>query len=146
MAGDKEYEVNCVSVGNPHCVVLDDQPSVKAAFQAGELNRDVVVVVRFQGDLAVLYRSLLWLRTAIRVLAHLARGPAAHRDGLYALTARVPWEEVLTPDRTFAVEAVGRSRALRHTGFAAQVVKDAAQRDMARIELKPAIPIDVALR
>ena len=24
-AGDKEYEVNCVSVGNPHCVVLKDE-------------------------------------------------------------------------------------------------------------------------
>ncbi|MBK7626938.1 MAG: diaminopimelate epimerase [Bacteroidales bacterium] len=24
MAGDKEYEVNCVSVGNPHCVVIKD--------------------------------------------------------------------------------------------------------------------------
>ena len=22
MAGDKEFEVNCVSVGNPHCVVI----------------------------------------------------------------------------------------------------------------------------
>lgn len=25
MAGDKEYEVNCVSVGNPHCVVIKEE-------------------------------------------------------------------------------------------------------------------------
>jgi diaminopimelate epimerase len=25
MAGDREYEVNCVSVGNPHCVVIKDE-------------------------------------------------------------------------------------------------------------------------
>ncbi len=25
MAGDKEFEVNCVSVGNPHCVVIRDE-------------------------------------------------------------------------------------------------------------------------
>lgn len=25
MAGDREYEVNCVSVGNPHCVVVKDE-------------------------------------------------------------------------------------------------------------------------
>ena len=25
MAGDKEYEVNCVSVGNPHCVVVKQE-------------------------------------------------------------------------------------------------------------------------
>ncbi len=82
-------------------------------------------VVRFRGDLALLYRAVLGLRTAMRVLAHLARGPAAERDALYALAARVPWEDMLTPERTFAVEAVGRSRGVRHSGFAAQVVKDA---------------------
>lgn len=27
MAGDKEYEVNCVSVGNPHCVVIKEELS-----------------------------------------------------------------------------------------------------------------------
>jgi len=25
LAGDREYEVNCVSVGNPHCVVIKDE-------------------------------------------------------------------------------------------------------------------------
>ena len=82
-------------------------------------------VVRFRGDLEVLYRSVLELRTAMRVLAHLARGPARDRDPLYALTARVRWEEILPPERTFAVEVVGRTPGLRHSGFAAQVVKDA---------------------
>jgi putative N6-adenine-specific DNA methylase len=91
-------------------------------------------VVRFRGDLAVLYRAVLWLRTGMRVLAHLARGPAADRDGLYALAARVPWEEVLTPERTFAVEAVGLSRGVRHSGFAAQVVKDAVVDRLRRVK------------
>ncbi len=34
------------------CRVFEDQPSVAAAFKAGELDRDVVVVVRFQGPRA----------------------------------------------------------------------------------------------
>jgi len=34
------------------CRVFDSQDAVKAAFQAGELDRDVVVVVRFQGPAA----------------------------------------------------------------------------------------------
>ncbi|MBF9032352.1 phosphogluconate dehydratase [Rhodobacterales bacterium HKCCE3408] len=34
------------------CAVFHDQEAVKAAFRAGELNRDVVVVVRFQGPKA----------------------------------------------------------------------------------------------
>lgn len=34
------------------CVVFDSQDAVKAAFQAGDLDRDVVIVVRFQGPAA----------------------------------------------------------------------------------------------
>ena len=34
------------------CMVFDNENNVKAAFQAGELNRDVVVVVRGQGPRA----------------------------------------------------------------------------------------------
>ena len=29
MAGDKEFEVNCVSVGNPHCVVIKEDLNEK---------------------------------------------------------------------------------------------------------------------
>jgi diaminopimelate epimerase len=37
MAGDKEYEVNCVSVGNPHCVVIKDELDEKEIRKYGPL-------------------------------------------------------------------------------------------------------------
>jgi diaminopimelate epimerase len=37
MAGDKEYEVNCVSVGNPHCVVIKDVLDEKEIRKYGPL-------------------------------------------------------------------------------------------------------------
>jgi diaminopimelate epimerase len=37
MAGDKEFEVNCVSVGNPHCVVIKKELDEKEIRQYGPL-------------------------------------------------------------------------------------------------------------
>lgn len=37
MAGDKEFEVNCVSVGNPHCVVIKDVLDEKEIRKYGPL-------------------------------------------------------------------------------------------------------------
>jgi diaminopimelate epimerase len=37
MAGDREYEVNCVSVGNPHCVVIKEELDEKEIRKYGPL-------------------------------------------------------------------------------------------------------------
>jgi len=37
IAGDKEYEVNCVSVGNPHCVVIKEELDEKEIRKYGPL-------------------------------------------------------------------------------------------------------------
>jgi diaminopimelate epimerase len=37
MAGDKEFEVNCVSVGNPHCVVIKEELNEKEIRSYGPL-------------------------------------------------------------------------------------------------------------
>ncbi len=37
MAGDKEFEVNCVSVGNPHCVVIKEELDEKEIRKYGPL-------------------------------------------------------------------------------------------------------------
>lgn len=82
-------------------------------------------VVSFSGDRLTMIRCCLGLRSAIRVLIPLASGPAADRDGLYRLAARIDWTEYLTPGGTLAVNVAGRSAAFDNTVFAAQVVKDA---------------------
>ncbi len=81
--------------------------------------------VLFAGDLRTVYNVNIRLRTAMRVLAPLVRGPVSNRQGLYDLAASVAWGEVLKTGQTFAVEVVGKHRAFRNTTFAGQVVKDA---------------------
>jgi putative N6-adenine-specific DNA methylase len=82
-------------------------------------------MVQARGDLATVYRANLRLRTAMRVIIQLEEGSARSREDVYALAGSQPWERLLRPGQTIAVEAVGRSDRLRNLAFAAQVVKDA---------------------
>jgi len=81
--------------------------------------------VAFAGDAALGYRANLWLRTANRVLLHLAEFPAVTPDDLYEGVAAVPWPEMFPVRRTIAVDATVRDSGIAHSHFAAQKAKDA---------------------
>ncbi len=81
--------------------------------------------VYFVGALAAGERACLWLRTAQRVLLPLAESDAADADALYAFARTIGWQDHLTPQTTFAVEATVKSSAITHSHFAALRVKDA---------------------
>ena len=81
--------------------------------------------VAFHTDLAGLYRANLWLRTASRVLVQLAQFPCTSPDELYAGVHAIPWDELITPDMTLAVDCSLRDSTLTHSGFVALKTKDA---------------------
>ncbi|HXG28437.1 MAG TPA: bifunctional 23S rRNA (guanine(2069)-N(7))-methyltransferase RlmK/23S rRNA (guanine(2445)-N(2))-methyltransferase RlmL [Nevskiales bacterium] len=82
--------------------------------------------VAFQGDLETAYRACLWSRLASRILLPLASAlPADDADTLYAAARQLPWEEHLDPAHTLAVDFIGTNRAIRHSQFGAQRIKDA---------------------
>jgi diaminopimelate epimerase len=74
-AGDKEYEVNCVSVGNPHCVIIKDKLDIDEIKKYGPLlennklfpNRINVQFVKIISDNLV--EILIWERGAGYTLA-----------------------------------------------------------------------------
>lgn len=99
---------------------------------AGELQRlgatDIQVVrggVSFGGDRRILYRSLLRLRTASRVLQQLGSFSCASPQELYDGMRTLPWTELLTPAMTLAVDCTLRDSAITHSHFAALKAKDA---------------------
>lgn len=99
---------------------------------AGELQRlgatDIQVVrggVSFGGDRRILYRSLLRLRTASRVLVQLGSFSCASPQELYDGMRTLPWTELLTPAMTLAVDCTLRDSAITHSHFAALKAKDA---------------------
>jgi putative N6-adenine-specific DNA methylase len=81
--------------------------------------------VAFTTNRAGLYRANLWLRTASRVLVQYAVFPCASPTELYAGVHAIPWQELITPDMTLAVDCSLRDSALTHSGFVALKTKDA---------------------
>jgi 23S rRNA (guanine2445-N2)-methyltransferase / 23S rRNA (guanine2069-N7)-methyltransferase len=81
--------------------------------------------VRFMASLDEALKVCLWSRIAMRVLYPLGEYEAHGAEGLYDAVATVPWEEHLTPETTFAVEATLKDSEHSHTGFVALKVKDA---------------------
>jgi 23S rRNA (guanine2445-N2)-methyltransferase / 23S rRNA (guanine2069-N7)-methyltransferase len=81
--------------------------------------------VRFAANLDEALRICLWTRIAMRVLYPLGEFAAPGAEGLYAAAMSVPWEEHLTSDSTFMVEATLRDSEHRHSGFVGLKIKDA---------------------
>lgn len=81
--------------------------------------------VGFCGDRRLLYRSLLRLRTASRVLVQLGQFPCGSPQELYDGMRSLPWLELLTPTMTLAVDCTLRDSAITHSHFAALKAKDA---------------------
>jgi putative N6-adenine-specific DNA methylase len=61
--------------------------------------------VHFEGDMELLYRASLWLRTASRILMPLREFAAQSPEMLYSQARRVRWEDYLDPTKTLAVQA-----------------------------------------
>jgi len=80
--------------------------------------------VDFKGSLETVYRANLWLRTAHRVLWHIATFPARDRQELHAGVHAIDWSQHLTSESTLAVDTVGTNAKLLHTQFTSRVVKD----------------------
>jgi len=81
--------------------------------------------VYFEGDLRDVWRANLGLRTAVRVLLRVARFAAPDEGAFYRAARDVPWERYLAPEGTLAVTAHASESKLFHTGFLAQLAKDA---------------------
>jgi putative N6-adenine-specific DNA methylase len=97
--------------------------------------------VRFLASLDEALKVCLWSRIAMRVLYPLGEFEAHGAEGLYDAVASVPWEEHLTPETTFAVEATLKDSEHSHTGFVALKVKDAIV-DRMREKLKARPDVD----
>ncbi|MEZ5988148.1 MAG: methyltransferase domain-containing protein [Planctomycetota bacterium] len=80
----------------------------------------------FEGDRLLGRRACLWLRTAIRVQELLGAFEVPDRDALYEAVRGFEWPALMSARHTLSVHAsVNRSESLRHSRFAALVVKDA---------------------
>ena len=106
--------------------------------------------VRFKTDLEGLYRSLIGLRTADRVLLELAHFEAADFDALFEGVRRQSWEEYIPANTGLKVAKVrtNRSKLAAETSIQAVVHKAAAERLCAKRKINrlPETADDAELR
>lgn len=81
--------------------------------------------VRFNGTLRHAFEACLRSRIALRVLVPLGKGRADNERAYYDAAHALPLEAFVGPDQTLACSAVSRNSKLRHTGYLAQLCKDA---------------------
>lgn len=100
---------------------------VKQEVQA--LGFDEIVVsdgrIEFEATLADIPKANLWLRAADRVLLKIAEFPAHTFDDLFEQTTALPWEEWITRDGRFTVNAKSHKSALKSARSCQSIVKKA---------------------
>lgn len=81
-------------------------------------------MVSFKGDLSMLYKSNIHLRTALRILKPLHTFKATNPDQVYEIIRQFHWDEVMDAGQTFSIDAVVFSDLFRHSKFLSYRVKD----------------------
>lgn len=82
-------------------------------------------MVSFDGNQALLYRANVCCRTALRILKPIHTFKARTTDEIYKEVKKMPWFDYLTPESTFAIDAITFSDYFNHSKFVAYRVKDA---------------------
>ena len=81
--------------------------------------------VEFSGDKKLLYNTILWSRTAMRLLRPFADFYAPDERALYDEVYTIDWSRYIAPGQTFAITAVVHKSSFEHSLYVAQLTKDA---------------------
>ncbi len=81
--------------------------------------------VEYKGDVRLLYKSNLWLRTAIDVLLPLSKFQANNEEELYNKVQKINWSNYITSEKTFSINPIVHSSIFTHSHYASLKVKDA---------------------
>ncbi|MFA7493656.1 MAG: THUMP domain-containing protein, partial [Proteiniphilum sp.] len=82
-------------------------------------------MVSFTGDKALMYKANVHCRTALRILKPIYNFKAESAEEVYEAVKSFNWDDWLTLDTTFAIDAVVFSHIFTHSKFVAYKVKDA---------------------
>lgn len=82
-------------------------------------------MVSFDGDLEILYKANLCCRTALRVLKPIYKFIAEDPESLYEMVKEYEWNQVLTLDKSFAIDVTAYSDEFNHSRYVTYRVKDA---------------------
>lgn len=81
--------------------------------------------VSYKGDMKLLYKSNLHLRTAIKILKPIATFTANNEHQLYERVQRIPWHKYFSLHQTFAIDGTTSGDLFTHSKYVALKTKDA---------------------
>ena len=82
-------------------------------------------MVSFTGDKGLMYKANVHCRTALRILKPIYNFKAENADEVYDALKQLNWEEYMSLEKTFSIDAVVFSHIFNHSKFVAYKVKDA---------------------
>lgn len=99
--------------------------------------------VRFTGDLGMIYKSNLCLRTALRILVPVTSFQVSDEESLYNEMKQIEWEKYLDVTDTLAIDTVLSTDLFNHSQFISQKAKDAiVDRFREREQNRPSVDLD----
>lgn len=101
--------------------VLEKELMLLGARNVKILNRGV----SFEGDKGFMYKSNLWLRTALRILKPIKTFKVKNERQLYDHIFEMAWGEIFDSESTFAIDATINSDYFTHSQYVALKTKDA---------------------
>ena len=97
-------------------------------------------MVSFSGDLRLMYKANLYLRTTVRILKPIISFKAKNPDEVYEQVRKISWEKYFSPNQTFTIDTVVFSDLFRHSKFLAYRVKDGmADYFMEKFDKRPSV-------
>jgi len=91
----------------------------------GQHIEKLIRAVSFEGDLKLLYRANLELRTALRILVPFHEFKTKHDRHFYKKMREIDWSQYISLEDTFVVSAITQSKYITHSRFLALKAKDA---------------------
>jgi len=82
--------------------------------------------VTFEGDMSLLYKANLYLRTALKILKPITTFSAKNENELYKKLQRIKWDDFIHLNDTFLVDTtISQSKFFNHSKYVSQKTKDA---------------------
>lgn len=99
--------------------------------------------VSFTGNMGVMYKANLLLRTALRVLIQYAEFEVEDEHELYNQVKAIAWENIITPADTIAIDTVLNTEVFTHSQYISQKTKDAiCDRFREKTGIRPSVELD----
>lgn len=81
--------------------------------------------VKFKGNQALLYKSNLYLRTAIKVLKPIENFIVTDENQLYQKIKNINWSDFFSEENTFSIDVTSSGEVFKHSKYVALKSKDA---------------------